>query len=113
MFLMWPGAVSKNCGVLELVLSNALLTLLGTPHLVDGLVLLATVVLPTQPLHAVTVLLELLVTKLGLIHSVAVLCTAMGTVNLYPVPFINRCYTWFTILNGLSNQILHLIIITQ
>jgi hypothetical protein len=65
--------------------SNALLTLLGAPHLVDGLVLLAAVVLPTHPLHAVTKLLELLVTKLALIHYVAVLCTAMSTVNLYPV----------------------------
>jgi uncharacterized membrane protein len=46
MFFVWLGAVSKNCGVLELVLSNALLTPLGAPHLVDGLVLLAAVVLP-------------------------------------------------------------------
>jgi hypothetical protein len=93
--------------------SNALLILLGAPHLVDGLVLLAAVVLPTQPLHAVTKLLELLVTKLDLIHSVAVLCTAMSTVNLYPVSLMNRCYTWLTLLNDLSNQILHLAIPTQ
>jgi hypothetical protein len=72
---------------------------LYTPHLVDGLMLLAAVVLPTQPLHAVTELLELLVTELGLIHSVAVLCTAMSTVNLYPVIFMNRCYTWLYRLN--------------
>jgi hypothetical protein len=65
--------------------SNAILTPLGAPHLVDGLVLLATVVLPTQPLHAVTVLLELLVTKFDLILFVTVLCSAVGTVNLYPV----------------------------
>jgi hypothetical protein len=62
-------------------------------------VLLAAVVLPTQPLHAVTELLELLVTKLDPIHSVAVLSTAMSTVNLYPVIFINRCYTWSYLLN--------------
>jgi hypothetical protein len=37
----------------------------------------------------------------------------MCTVNLYPVIFMNRCYTWLTILNDLSNQILHLIILTQ
>jgi hypothetical protein len=36
------------------------------------LVLLAAVVLPTHPLHAVTKLLELFVTKLGLIPLVAV-----------------------------------------
>jgi hypothetical protein len=38
-----------------------------------------------QVLHAMTKLLELLVTKLALILFVAVLCSAVGTVNLYPV----------------------------
>jgi hypothetical protein len=38
-----------------------------------------------QFLHAVTELLELLVAKLDLILFVAVLCSAVGTVNLYPV----------------------------
>jgi hypothetical protein len=35
------------------------------------------------------------------------------TMNLYPVIFMNRCYTCLAILNDLTNQILHLIMLTQ
>jgi hypothetical protein len=62
----------------------------GTPHLVDCLVLLAAVVLPAQPLHAVTKLLELLVTKLGLIPFVAVLCTSYVHSELVPSDFYEQ-----------------------
>jgi hypothetical protein len=93
--------------------SSELIASLGAPHLVDCLVLLAAVVLPAQPLHAVTKLLELLVTKLDLILAWPCCVSAMFIVNLYPVIFMNRCYTWLTILNDLSNQILHLAILTQ
>jgi hypothetical protein len=72
MFLGWLGAVYRTVVFLILCWSNALLSPLGAPHLVEALVLLAAVVLPTHPLHAVTKLLELFVTKLGLIPLVAV-----------------------------------------
>jgi hypothetical protein len=62
-------------------------------------VLLAAVVLPAQPLHAVTELLELLVTKLDLIHFVAVLCTSYVHSELVPSDF--------------DEQMLHLVNYTQ
>jgi hypothetical protein len=60
------------------------------------LVLLAAVVLPTQPLHAVTELLELLVTKLDLIHSVAVLCTSFVHNELVPSDFYEQMLHLFS-----------------
>jgi hypothetical protein len=88
-FFVWLGAVCKNSNVLEFAQcwSSELLAPLGAPHLVDCLVLLAAVVLPTQPLHAVTKLLELLVTRAWSDPLVAVLCTAMCTMTLYPNDF--------------------------
>jgi hypothetical protein len=53
-------------------------------------VLLAAVVLPAQPLHAVTKLLELLVTRLGLILFVAVLCTSYVHSELVPSDFYEQ-----------------------
>jgi hypothetical protein len=55
----------KNRGVLVFAQcwSSESLAPLGAPHLVDCLVLLAAVVLPAQGLHAMTKLLELLVTR--------------------------------------------------
>jgi hypothetical protein len=101
MFFVWLGAVCKNSGVLEFAQcwTSELLTPLGAPHLVDCLVLLAVVVLPAQPLHAVTKLLELLVTRLDLILAWPCCVSAMCTVNLYPVIFMNRCYTWPNLLS--------------
>jgi hypothetical protein len=75
--------------------------------------LLAAVVLPAPTLHAVTKLLELLVTRLGLIPFVAVLCTSYVHNELVPSDFYEQMLTWLTILNDLSNQILHLIMLTQ
>jgi hypothetical protein len=48
---------------------------------------LAAVVLPAPTLHAVTKLLELLVTRLGLILFVAVLCTSYEHSELVPSDF--------------------------
>jgi hypothetical protein len=61
--------------------------------------LLAAVVLPAPSLHAVTKLLELLVTKLGLILFVAVLCTSYVHNELVPSAF--------------HKQMLHLVYYTQ
>jgi hypothetical protein len=77
MFLVWLGAVYRTVVSLILCWSNALLSPLGAPHLVEALVLLAAVVLPTHPLHAVTELLELFVTKLDLIQSVWPCCALL------------------------------------
>jgi hypothetical protein len=58
-------------------------------------------VLPAPSLHAVTKLLELLITKLGLIPLVALLCTSYVHSELVPSAFHKQmlhlvCYTpWF------------------
>jgi hypothetical protein len=85
MFLVWLGAVDTNCGVLELVLVECSTDSPRCSSPGRWLGVAGNCGAANTPLHAVTVLLELLVTKLALIHSVAVLCTAMSTVNLYPV----------------------------
>jgi hypothetical protein len=72
---------------LSLCWSSELPTPLGAPHQDDCLVLLAAVVLPAQGLHAMTKLLELLVTRARSDPLVAVLCTAMCTMILYPSDF--------------------------
>jgi hypothetical protein len=62
-------------------------------------VLLAAVVLPAQGLHAMTKLLELLVTRLGLIPFVAVWCTSYVHSELVPSGFYEQMLYLITILN--------------
>jgi hypothetical protein len=94
------GIWCKNCDVLALVLCCKCVCFLPRyPSPGRWLALLAAVVLPAPTLHAVTKLLELLVTRLDLIPLFG------RVVNCYVC-------TWL-VPNDLSDQILHLAILTQ
>jgi hypothetical protein len=96
----WCGLVLwiRTVVSLNLCWSNALLTPLGAPHLVDGLVLLATVVLPTH--HCMQWLCCLSCLSPNLLSSTLWPCCAL-------------LWAQWTCTQWVYEQMLHLIIYTQ
>jgi hypothetical protein len=89
----WWGAVAVEeqwCSLWCRMWAASLGSVPGDAHLVDCLVLLAAVVLPAQVLHAVTKLLELLVTRACSDPLVAVLCICYVHIGLVPQCFLLR-----------------------